>query len=353
MKTFIDRTKKIGMHPGALVPVVEKKAEPVTITVIDYDEHHAEELTTSNPDDCFRFKDTPSTTWINVDGVHDPSIIEKLGSHFNVHPLTMEDILNIEGRLKIEDFNDYIYVALNMLCFDEESDETTGEHLSIIFNSNTVLTFQENPGDVFNAVRDRIRADKTRIRKLGADFLAYALVDAVTDNYFIVLEKVGDIIECLEDDLILKPDSETLNRMQSLKSEMLFIRRSVWPLREILSQWGRLDSELIQDTTRTYLRDAYDHIIQIMDVVEVYREMLAGMLDLYLSSVSYRMNEVMKVLTIIATIFIPLTFIVGIYGMNFEHMPEIKWHWGYYLIWAVMLTVSITMLAWFRKKKWL
>jgi len=353
MRIFSNRSKKIGMHPGALVPVAEPKSTPVTITIVNYDEQSIDEFSTQNPDDCLRFKDKPSTTWINIDGVHDPAIIEKIGTSFDLHPLTMEDILNTCGRLKIEDFDNYIYISINMLFYDESTGETNGEHVSIVFNCNTLITFLENPGDVFNPIRERIRANKTRIRKLGPGYLAYSLVDAIIDNYFVVLEKIGETVADLEDELILEPDRKTLSQLHSLKSEMIFVRKSVWPLRETISIWGRLDSELITDHTRTYLRDAYDHIIQAIDMIEVYRDMLTSMLDLYLSSVSNRMNEVMKVLTIIATIFIPLTFIVGIYGMNFEHMPEIKWRFGYYMVWGIMITVAVWMLTWFRRKKWM
>ena len=353
MKIFSSRSKKIGMHPGALMPVDDQKSTPVTITVTNYDEQSLDEFKTQNPDDAFRFKDKPSTTWIDIDGVHSPDVIEKIGTQFCLHPLTMEDILNTGGRLKIEDFDGYIYISLNMLSYDESTGETHGEHVSIVFNCNTVITFQENPGDVFNPIRERIHANKTRMRKLGPAYLAYSLVDAIIDNYFIVLEKLGEIIADCEDNLILEPDRNTLSQLHNLKREMIFVRRSVWPLREIISIWGRVDSELVTDYTRTYLRDAYDHIVQAIDMIEVYRDMLTSMLDIYLSSVSNRMNEVMKVLTIIATIFIPLTFIVGVYGMNFEHMPELRWRFGYLLIWAIIIAVAIWMLAWFRRKKWL
>jgi magnesium transporter len=352
---FIKRVSKtIGLSPGALVHIGKKKIEKVRIRLIDYDEKQLQEKEPKSVEEGFPFKDLPTVTWINIDGLHDIEVMEKIGKHFNLHPLVLEDILNTEQRPKIEDFDDYIFVVLKMLYCDESEDEIRAEQISIIVGSNFVLSFQERVGDIFNPLRDRIRNAKGRVRKMGPDYLAYCLVDAIVDNYFVVLEKLGEQIEGMEEELVTNPTPETLQRIHNLKREMIFLRKSVWPLREVVSRLERGESELIKDSTGIYLRDVYDHTIQVIDTIETYRDMLSGMLDIYLSSISNRMNQVMKVLTIIATIFIPLTFVAGIYGMNFEYMPELKWHWFYpKAFWLVMLGVAGVMLFYFRRKKWL
>jgi magnesium transporter len=266
----------------------------------------------------------------------------------------MEDIMNTEQRPKIEDFDDYIFVVLKMLYYDNDEEEIKAEQISIIVRSNFVLSFQEREGDIFNPLRDRIRNAKGRVRKMGPDYLAYCLLDAIVDNYFVVLEKLGEQIEGMEEELVTNPTPVTLQRIHNLKREMIFLRKSVWPLREVVSRLERGESPLIKESTGIYLRDVYDHTIQVIDTIETYRDMLSGMLDIYLSSISNRMNQVMKVLTIIATIFIPLTFVAGIYGMNFEYMPELKWHWFYpKAFWLVMIGIAGVMLVYFRRKRWL
>jgi magnesium transporter len=292
-------------------------------------------------------------TWINIDGVHDSSVIEKLGRAFGLHPLIQEDIMTTSQRPKLDELETSIYVVSRMVELGEDGKEIVTEQLSLVFGRNFVLSFQEKPGDMFDPVRDRIRHGKGRIRKLGPDYLAYALLDAVVDHYFVVLETVGERIECLEDELVADPRQETLHAIHALKREMLFFRKSVWPLREVVAALERAESALIQPSTNIFLRDVYDHVIQVIDNVETFRDMLSGMLETYLSSVSNRMNQVMKILTIISTIFIPLTFLVGVYGMNFEHMPELKWKFGYFLVWGIMLTVGVGLVAFFKRKKWL
>ncbi|MGB7063238.1 MAG: magnesium/cobalt transporter CorA [Candidatus Zixiibacteriota bacterium] len=355
MPRFIKRVSKtIGLSPGALVHVGKKKIEKVRIRLIDYDEAQLQEKEPKTVEECFPFKDLPTLTWVNIDGLHDIKVMEKVGKHFGLHPLVLEDILNTEQRPKIEDFDDYIFVVLKMLYYDEIDGEIRAEQISIILGSNFVLSFQERVGDIFNPLRERIRSAKGRVRKMGPDYLAYNLLDAVVDNYFTVLEKLGEQIEGMEEELVTNPTPETLQRIHNLKREMIFLRKSVWPLREVVSRLERGESELIKNSTGIYLRDVYDHTIQVIDTIETYRDMLSGMLDIYLSSISNRMNQVMKVLTIIATIFIPLTFVAGIYGMNFEYMPELKWHWFYpKAFWLVMLGVAALMLVYFRRKRWL
>ncbi len=352
---FVKRvSKKIGLSPGTLVHIGKKKIEKVRITIIDYDEIRLQEKEAKTIEECFPFKDLPTVTWVNIDGLHDIEVMEKIGKHFGLHPLVLEDILNTDQRPKTEDFDDYIFVVLKMLCFDEDQEEVRAEQISIILGPNFVISFQERAGDIFDPIRERIRNAKGRIRKMGADYLAHALMDAIVDNYFMVLEKLGEKIEGMEEELVSNPRPETLQTMHNLKREMIFLRKSVWPLREVVSRLERGESKLIKDSTGIYLRDVYDHTIQVIDTIETFRDMLSGMLDIYLSSISNRMNQVMKVLTIIATIFIPLTFVAGIYGMNFEYMPELKWHWFYpKAFWLVMIGVAGVMLFYFRRKKWL
>ena len=347
------RAKKAGLPPGTLVHVGERKTEKVRITILDYDEARFEEKQAKTIEECFPFKDKPTVTWINIDGLHQVDIIEKLGSHFGLHPLLLEDILNTEQRPKMEDYGDYIFVVMKMLYLGQQKDELETEQVSLIFGSNFVISFQEREGDVFDPIRDRIRKGKGRIRKAGSDYLAYALLDAVVDNYFIILEQVGENIEDTEQQLATNPTLETLQVIRKLKNEMIFLRKSIWPLREVVSGLERCESSLIHESTNVYLRDVYDHTIQVIDTVESFRDMISGMLDIYLSSISNKMNEVMKVLTIFASIFIPLTFVAGLYGMNFKFMPELEWHWGYPVILFVMVLIGASLLVYFRRRRWL
>ena len=344
---------KTGLPPGTLVFTGQKKLDSVKITVLDYDEHNFQEKQVAKIEDCFEFKTKPSVTWINIDGLHDVETIEKIGKQYDIHPLVLEDILNTGQRPKFDETEQYIFVVLMMLRFDDENQSVITEQVSLVLGKNFVISFQENIGDVFEQIRDRIRNGKGRIRKMGPDYLMYALLDAIVDGYFIILEKLGDKIEYMEDELVNNPDKSILKQIHHLKREMIFLRKSVWPLRELISSLERSESELIRESTIAYLRDLYDHTIQVIDTVESFRDMVAGMLDLYLSSLSNRMNEVMKVLTIIATIFIPLTFVAGVYGMNFYNMPELHWKYGYATVIIVMLIISIGMIYYFKKKKWL
>ncbi len=354
MSRFVKkRGKKIGLPPGTPVFVGERKIEKAKITIIDYDEKQFQEKEAKTIEECFPFKDTPTVTWINIDGVHQVDVIENIGRYFELHPLILEDIMNTEQRPKIEDFERYIYIVLKMLYYDEKENETKIEQVSLILGENFVISFQEMEGDIFGHTRERIRNGKGRIRKMGADYLGYTLLDAIVDNYFIILEKLGGRIEELEDKLVNDPRPDTLHEIHKLKREMIFLRKSVWPLREVINILERGESPLIQKSTLIYLRDVYDHTIQVIDQVETFRDMVSGMHDTYLSVISNRMNEIMKVLTIIATIFIPLTFIVGIYGMNFKFMPELEWRWAYFVVWFVVVVIAIFMLIFFKRKKWL
>ena len=352
-KLIKKRSKKAGLPPGTLVHIGEKKAETPKITIMDYDEAHFQEKEIKTIEECFLFKDKPTVTWINIDGLHQVEILEKLGECYGLHPLVLEDILNTDQRPKMEDYGEYLYIVLRMLNYNDKSSEIESEQISLVLGPNFVFSFQEREGDTFNPIRDRIRNGKGRIRKMGADHLAYTLLDSIIDNYFIILEKLGEKIEFLEEELVTRPTPETLQTIHHLKREMIFLRKGVWPLREVISGLERGESSLIKESTRIYLRDVYDHTIQTIDTIETYRDMVSGMLDIYLSSISNRLNAVMKVLTIIATIFMPLTFLAGIYGMNFKYMPELEWRWGYPVIWVIMVGIGVSMLLYFRKKKWL
>jgi len=345
--------KKVGLAPGTLVHVGERKIEKVRIRIIDYDETQLEEKEAKTVEECFPFKDKPTITWINIDGVHDMEAMGKIGKHFDLHPLILEDIVNTQQRPKLEDFGSHVFVVLKMLYYDKVKRELEAEQVSLIFGSNFIISFQERVGQIFEPLRERIRKGKGRLRKSAADYLAYALIDCIVDNYFVVLEQLGEGIEDIEQDLTTNPTLETLQAIRTFKKEMIFLRKSVWPLREVVNSLERGESSLIHKSTGIYLRDVYDHTIQIIDTVESYRDMLSGMLDVYLSSISNKMNEVMKILTIFAAIFIPLTFVAGIYGMNFSFMPELGWHWGYFVVLMVMATIGVSLLVYFKRKKWL
>jgi magnesium transporter len=336
-----------------------KKTEKTKITLIDYTETTIEEKELEAIEECFSCKDRSTVTWINIDGVYRVDIIEKIGKYFDFHPLVLEDIVNTAQRPKIEDFESYLFLVLKMLYRKDDAKEAKAEQISLIIGPQYVITFQEIEGDVFDPVRERIKAGKGRLRKRGSDYLAYALIDAIIDNYFIVLEKMGEDIEELEKELISNPKPQTLHEINRLKGELLFLRKSVWPLREVINGLQRDESNLIKESTVIFLRDVYDHTIQVIDTIETFRDLVSGMFDTYLSSVSNKMNEVMKVLTIIATTFIPLTFIAGIYGMNFNpeaspwNMPELSWDYGYFVVIGVMVMIALGMLVYFKRKKWL
>ncbi|MBI4160811.1 MAG: magnesium/cobalt transporter CorA [Acidobacteria bacterium] len=353
MRRYIRKTaKRPGTSPGSLVFSGARKAERVDLQVFDYDEGHLHEYGPERVEDFFPSRDSPRTSWLNVDGLHEVGVVEKIGAHFGIHPLVLEDILHQGQRPKIEDFGEYLFLVLKMVDYHEETGLTV-EQVSLVLGPHYLITFQETPGDVFDPVRDRIRTGRGRIRKMGADYLAYALVDAVVDHYFVVLERVGERIEHVEENLLRTPSPEGLHGIHLLKKDVMFLRRSIWPLREVIAALERGESRLIRKATAPFLRDLYDHTVQVAETVETFRDMLSGMTDLHLSVLSNRMNEVMKVLTMIATIFIPLTFVAGVYGMNFEFMPELHWRWGYAAFWVLMLGVGAGMLAYFRRKRWL
>ena len=348
-----ERSKKSGLPPGTLVHIGEKSDREIKITVMDYNEAGVEEKEIKALKECFYYTDTSIVSWINVEGLHEIEIIRQFGDCHGLHPLVMEDIVNTDQRPKMEDFGDYLYIVLKMLRIGKDQEIVT-EQVSLILGANFVISYQEGiQGDVFNPIRERIRNGKGRIRSMKADYLAYSLMDAVVDNYFVVLEGVGERIEDLEEEVMTNPAPETVRKIHRLKRDMIFLRKAVWPLREVIGALERRETPLVSEAVVVYLRDVYDHTIQVIDAVETYRDMLSGMLDIYLSSLSNRMNEVMKFLTVIGTIFLPLTFIAGVYGMNFQFMPELRWHWGYFASLWLMLAVAALMLFYFKRKKWL
>lgn len=336
------------MHVG------ERKAEEVQVTVMQYNGSDLLEKDGVSVRECEALPaDESFVSWINMSGVHEAGIVETFGRVFGLHPLLLEDILHTGQRPKQEDYEAYLFIVLRMLSFDVEKRELLSEQISLVVGPRYVISFQEREGDVFGLLRERIRGGKGRIRKMGADYLAYALMDAVVDQYFVILENFGEELEALQDVVLSGPASDTLGSIQTLKREMLWMRKSVWPLREVLGELQRGESSLMGPEVLPFLRDVYDHSIQVVDTLETFRDMAAATLEVYLSSLSNRMNEVMKVLTIIATIFIPLTFIAGVYGMNFRYMPELEWRWGYAAVWLVMIVAGGLMLLAFRRKKWL
>ncbi|MBS3741214.1 MAG: magnesium/cobalt transporter CorA [Candidatus Cloacimonetes bacterium] len=346
-------SKKVGQPPGTLMHIGNGGTEKAEISLIDYNKDTIVEKKVDSIEECREFKDKSTVTWINIVGLGDLAVIRALGNKFGIHPLVLEDIVNTGQRPKLEDFENYLFIVLKMIFYKDKEGEIETEQVSLIVGSDFVISLQEKKGDVFNPLRERIRNGKGSIRKMGSDYLTYTLIDTIIDNYFIVLEKVGEKLEDMEEELVSDPSTETLQAIHRLKREMIYLRKSVWPLREVITRLERGDSLLIKKSSHIYFRDIYDHTIQVMDAIETSREMLTGMLDIYLSSVSNRMNDVMKVLTIIATIFIPLTFIAGIYGMNFEYMPELGWRGAYFVVLFVMLVVGAGMIAYFKNKKWL
>ena len=352
-KMFRPSHSKTGKPPGTLIYTGRQVEEKIRISSFAYDPNDFTEEVNHSVEDVFPLRDSQRMAWINVDGLHDVDQIEKLGTHFGVHPLLLEDILNTNQRPKIEDMGDYICMILKMIVFDEKDANLDVEQVSIILGKGYVLSFQERQGDVFETIRERIRKGGGRIRRMSTDYLAYSLLDAIVDHYFVVLERLSEQIETLEDRVMEDPDTSALQTLHDLKRKLLSLRKSVWPVREIANHLYRSESTLIQEKIKIYLRDIYDHTIQVIDMLETLRDMHAGLFDMYLSNVSNKMNEVMKILTIIATIFIPLTFVAGIYGMNFQYMPELSWRYGYFGILGLMAGLFLGMIVFFKKKKWL
>jgi magnesium transporter len=337
-----------GSPPGTLLP--DPQAPRPIMQVIAYGQAEFIEKDIASPDEIPPLLGKYPVLWLNVDGLGDAEAIRKFGEIFSIHPLALEDVVNAHQRPKVEPYDKYLFIVLQMLLTGPRLDT---EQLSLFLGTDFVLTFQEHPGDCFAPIRERIRKNHARIRCAGPDYLAYSILDAVVDYYFPALERYGEQLEDLEQEVVTKPARQTLARIHEVKRDLLALRRAVWPAREALNSLVRDESPFIARETRTYLRDCYDHAVRVIDIIETDRETAFGLLETYLSSMSNRMNEIMKVLTIIATIFIPLTFIVGIYGMNFTNMPELHAPWGYPGVMILMGVIAGGMLLYFRRKGWL
>jgi magnesium transporter len=347
------RSSKSGLPPGTPVHIGEQKLEIMSLTALIYSDHACQEIQTDRVEEVSPLATNPTNTWITVQGIHHIEGLQQLGSAFGLHPLVVEDIVNTDQRPKIEDYGDYLFIVMKAVSRNGQARSLMVEQISLIVGDHFVLCFLEGKDDPFVDLRARLRSDKGRLRKMGSDYLAYAHLDTIVDQYFPLLEQLGEDIEQLEEGLITHADREALRTLHQFKREMILLRRAIWPLREVLSHLERGESPLVHSSTHVFLRDVYDHTIQLIETTETYRDMLAGMMDIYLTSLSNKLNETMKVLTVIATIFIPLTFIVGIYGMNFKVMPELEWPWGYPLVMGVMLILAIGMLWSFRRKHWI
>jgi magnesium transporter len=345
-----NKHKKHGLPPGSLVYVGAPSNTRVKITLIEYNDEDYFEQEFYDLSECLAKLKPNHVKWINVDGVHQIELVEAIGKHFNIHPLTQEDIVHVEQRPKFEEYDNYVLAIMKMIDYQEA---ISAEQLSLLLLDSTVISFQQKSGDAFDIIRNRLRQGKGRIRKLGADYLYYALMDAVVDFYFHVLEKIGDEVEVIEEQVIDKNQKDALKNLYELKRELIFLRKQIWPLRDLISNMKRSEVSLITDNTQLFLRDLQDHAIRIIDSVETYRDLLSGIMDVHLSNMSNKTNEVMKFLTVISSIFIPVTFVAGIYGMNFEFMPELKTTNGYFITWLVMIGMMVGQVIYFRKKKWL
>jgi len=346
------KRSRVGAPPGSLEYTGVERSEPVALTLIDWKDDHFEEIHGIDSSWKDRVPSADFNSWLDVSGVHDVAIIEEIGAHLGLHPLIMEDIIHPNQRPKFEPFDDQLYIVVRMLHTTEEG-SVQEEQISIVLAKNFIVSFQQDPGDVFDPVRERLRQGKGVIRKQGPDYLAYALIDLIVDYYFVLLEKIGNDVQDLEMEVMDDPSKDTIHAIRAAKQTIISYRKDIWPVRELVSAMTRDEGGLIKKRTTTYLRDVYDHAIQVIDLMETYRDQLSGLTDLYLSSLSQRMNEVMQVLTIIGSIFIPLTFIAGIYGMNFAVMPELKWKYGYPAAWVVMILTAVGLLFYFKKRKWL
>jgi magnesium transporter len=344
--------KKPGAAPGTLVHSGQQMVERPVITYLDYDTEGLHEAQLSDVAACVAMRDSPTVSWIDVDGLHDVELVRRLGEEFGWHPLMLEDIVSVGQRPKLEEYDGALYIVMQMLRWNAATQQADEEQLSLVLGERYVFTFQERVGDVFDGVRERLRTQRGRIRAKGPDYLVYALIDAVVDNYFVVLEQIGQLTEGLEEEVIVDPREPTIRKLHALKRELLSIRRAVWPLRDLMSSLVRDELERFTDETQVYLRDVHDHAVRVLDTVEALRDVVSGMMDLYLSTVSFRTNEIMKVLTVMGTIFIPLTFLAGVYGMNMP-IPEARWPGSYFVFWGVCLAMAGGMLLWFRRRGWL
>lgn len=349
----IQPKKARNLSPGTVTYTGKKTTMATQLDIIDYSKAYFERFETHHIEDVFKYEDSPHITWINVNGLSNTQDIVTLGNHFELHPLIQEDIVTTHQRPKIEEYDDYLFIVFKMLHYDEH-EHLTSEHVSMIMGKDYLITFQEAEGDVFDDLRERMEHGKGSIRSAGSDYLMYAILDAVVDNYFTVIEFLSNKVEILEDRLFDgKEDGDITAEIQDLKKEILKIRKAVMPLREVVNRLEKIETPLVAKRTHKYINDLYDHIIQVNESVEIYRDMIGDLMNMYMTSISNKMNEVMKVLTIMASIFIPLTFMAGIYGMNFDYMPELHLKYGYFYLLGAMILVFLGLLWYFKRKKWL
>ncbi len=348
-----NKEASLGQVPGELIFIGEQKVPASTIRILDYDQGNLNERFLQDIKEGLPYKETPTVTWLNIYGLHDTELLRSVGKGFGLHPLVLEDISNTGQRPKMEEYDDYLFFVLKMMRYDEDEGKIHSEQLSLVLGKNVLITFHEQPADVFEPVRDRIRKQRGRIRKVGIDYLAYALLDTIVDNYIYIIERLGEQIEEIEDAILESPTQEVLTKINDYKREMNYLRKAIRPAKESILQLCRLDSDLIQEQTVPFLKDLLDLASQAVEVIDTYREMLSDHLNIYNTGVSNRLNEIMKVLTIFSAIFIPLTFIAGIYGTNFENLPELHYRYSYFVFWGVLLTVALLMVKFFKRRNWL
>ncbi len=347
-------SQKSGMRPGSLVHVGRVPASGGRLTLLDYNPEQLEQAEFESIDDILKYRDRDTITWVMVEGLTNIALIESIGRNFGIHDLVLEDILNTHQRPKFEEYDDHLFIVLKCLLTGDDRYSLNYEQVSLLVLKNFVFVFKENVDDLFEPLRQRIVSSRGRFRSLGSDYLTYAILDTIVDRNFVALDALDETVTELEDSLlVLEPTREALYRIQRLKKLIIGMRRHVSPVRELMAAMLRSESDLIEQRTHIYLRDVSDHVIRVIESIELNRDTLTGLLDIYLSSLNNKMNQIMKVLTVFASIFIPLTFIAGIYGMNFEHMPELHWKWAYPLLWAVFIMLPVALLIFFRKKKWL
>lgn len=355
MARFIVKTKaEIGASPFEVKYRGEERSDPVLLRLIDFDGTNLEESELKDVENAKKYMDTDTVTWLNVDGLHEPKLLEKISEIFKFDKVVISDTLDTHQRSNVVEYDGCLYVTLKMLQYDAKSEEIVAENLSLVIADRVLISFQEQRGDVFEPVRERIRKGKKKIRNSGTDYLAYTLLDIVVDNYIYIISKLGEKIEGIEDQLLNEPNKKTLAQINRYKREMNYLRKSIYPAREMIHNLGKLDTEFLdEDTVAIHLSDLRDNMVMAIETSDSYREILSDQLNIYHTTISTKLNDVMKFLTIFSVIFIPLTFIAGIYGTNFDHLPELHYKYSYYVMWSVMILLALVMIRYFRIKKWL
>lgn len=346
-------SRKVGLPPGSLVYIGPQRVFKPKITLFNYNTDGYTERTVDTIEECLPYKDEKSVTWINIDGVHRVELVEKIGNLFELHPLLLEDVVNTHQRPKADEFDDHLFAVLRVLTYDVKERCIASEQVSLVLSKKFVISFQEDEGDIYDPVRARIRDNKSKIRDFGSDYLVYRIMDVTVDHYFVLMEELGERIELLEEEILKNPSAKALEKIQDLKKDILLMRRSVYPLREVLGILSKDEHKIILKKTQKFIRDVHDHTVQIIETLEMFRETVTGLKDAYHSHLNIEMNKTIRTLTIITTIFIPLSFIAGVYGMNFKHMPELNWKYSYPVTVGVMAVACLLMLYYFRRKRWL